>query len=240
MAITQFEIKHFAGIVRYDSTGFVEKNRDKLYHHLDDMLMTSTDLSFGTIMREQSPDAAAALVLANAQMGVKMSKMARRRSVTSSAVAAMQDKSQATLSSRFQSQLNKLVHILNSSEAHFVRCIKPNNMKQDGIIEDDLVIKQLNYLGVLQAVQLRKLGYPIRRKNVDFKEKYWMLSNCNRRQLEMVGQGHHYDYKKCVMIVNDLMNKYPLCSGNMAVGRTLVFMRQEALRVLESDKVLYI
>ena len=33
-----FEVRHFAGVVSYDSTGFVEKNRDKLHDHLDELL----------------------------------------------------------------------------------------------------------------------------------------------------------------------------------------------------------
>jgi myosin heavy subunit len=53
MAQSQFEIKHFAGTVRYDSTGFVEKNRDKLYHHLEDLLMESSDAAFKKMMKDQ-------------------------------------------------------------------------------------------------------------------------------------------------------------------------------------------
>jgi myosin heavy subunit len=64
----------------------------------------------------------------------------RRRSVTSSAMAVQHDLSQATLSSRFQMQLNKLINMLVASEAHFVRCIKPNAYKQPLNINDELGI----------------------------------------------------------------------------------------------------
>lgn len=60
-------------------------------------------------------------------------------------------------------QLNTLVQTLTQTGPHFIRCIKPNNLKKEEIFDDDLVMKQLNYLGLLQAVKIRKAGFPIRK-----------------------------------------------------------------------------
>lgn len=46
MAKTQFEIRHFAGVVRYESVGFLDKNKDKLYDHLEDLLSEAENPHF--------------------------------------------------------------------------------------------------------------------------------------------------------------------------------------------------
>eukprot|EP01034_Spumella_vulgaris_P023031 gene23031-29220_t len=55
MGKTQFEIRHFAGTIRYDVKNFMEKNRDKLHEHLEDLLGTSKHGAFCDIMTSYSP-----------------------------------------------------------------------------------------------------------------------------------------------------------------------------------------
>lgn len=38
-----FRVHHYAGVVDYTVTGFIEKNRDTLFDHLQEMLLSSTD-----------------------------------------------------------------------------------------------------------------------------------------------------------------------------------------------------
>ena len=72
-----------------------------------------------------------------------------------------------TLSARFQSQLSSLMNILSISSPHFVRCIKPNNLKKPDTLRLPIVLQQLRYSGVLEAIQIRKSGYPIRKVSVN-------------------------------------------------------------------------
>ncbi len=51
---------------------------------------------------------------------------------------------------------------------HFVRCIKPNEDKEAGKYSMPLVMDQLKYLGILDTVKIRKLGFPYRYKFRDF------------------------------------------------------------------------
>lgn len=49
-AKSQFTVRHFAGDVRYESAGFLEKNKDKLYDHMDDLLNSTTNEKFADLM----------------------------------------------------------------------------------------------------------------------------------------------------------------------------------------------
>jgi myosin-5 len=57
----------------------------------------------------------------------------------------------------------ELMTELNSCDVHFVRCIKPNEEKQFNVISQNMTLKQIRYLGVLDSLKVRKESYPIRR-----------------------------------------------------------------------------
>jgi len=63
---------------------------------------------------------------------------------------------------KFEQQLIELLAIIESSETHFVRCIKPNAEKVPNVWVDDMVTKQLRCSGVMEAVRVIAAGYPDR------------------------------------------------------------------------------
>ena len=63
---------------------------------------------------------------------------------------------------KFQQQLAELLAIVESSETHFVRCIKPNAVKQAETWDDEMVSKQLRCSGIMEAVRVIAAGYPDR------------------------------------------------------------------------------
>ena len=52
---------------------------------------------------------------------------------------------------------------LNSSECHFVRCIKPNEEKKADLFIERNSLLQIKYLGVLESIKVRKVGFPYRK-----------------------------------------------------------------------------
>lgn len=61
---------------------------------------------------------------------------------------------------------------LSSCECNFVRCIKPNAEKLPDYWLEELALKQIKYLGVLDSIKVRRDSLPVRRKFLNFYEKY--------------------------------------------------------------------
>ena len=51
---------------------------------------------------------------------------------------------------------------LEKAKPYFVRCIKSNNDKQARQFDDDVILRQLRYTGMLQTIKIRKSGYSVR------------------------------------------------------------------------------
>jgi myosin heavy subunit len=58
--------------------------------------------------------------------------------------------------------LQKLIDTLNSSNRHYIRCVKPNDDKAYRTWDAKKVYEQLSCNGVHETVTLRKAGYPNR------------------------------------------------------------------------------
>jgi myosin-5 len=49
----------------------------------------------------------------------------------------------SSIGTRFKQQLVSLLEILNTTEPHYIRCIKPNNLLKPGIFENENILQQL-------------------------------------------------------------------------------------------------
>lgn len=78
----------------------------------------------------------------------------------------------ASVGSRFREQLKLLLERLDTSQLHFVRCIKPNKMQKPLSFDDSLVLHQLKCCGVLEVARIARAGYPTRYEHKDFAERY--------------------------------------------------------------------
>ncbi|KAG6793885.1 hypothetical protein POTOM_003110 [Populus tomentosa] len=83
--------------------------------------------------------------------------------------------SMQSVGTKFKSQLFKLMHQLEKTTPHFIRCIKPNGKQLPGQYEDDLVSKQLRCCGVLEVVRISRSGYPTRMTHQEFAGRYGFL-----------------------------------------------------------------
>ncbi|XP_061733643.1 unconventional myosin-VIIa-like isoform X9 [Nerophis ophidion] len=142
---TQFGIQHFAGVVYYETRGFLEKNRDTLYGDIIQLVHSSKNKFIKQIF----------------QADVAMGAETRKRS--------------PTLSSQFKRSLELLMRTLSVCQPFFVRCIKPNEYKKPMLFDRDLCVRQLRYSGMMETIRIRRAGYPIRYTFVEFVDRYRVL-----------------------------------------------------------------
>jgi len=196
-----FIIKHFAGNVTYTIDGFVDNNKDTL----------SPDLAL--IATHHSPLLRKIFLTTTANSSSMVTTGIRRLSV----------------SGEFRDQLNRLMTIIHSTNPFFVRCIKPNKHNLPMTFEDEFVIEQLRYGGIIQAVEISRSGYPVRIEIFDFIRMFGPLVGVRGPPSSSAA------VSKEILEKFDSMLKFPrIGSRNLcfAVGKTRVFMKKEVWEVL--------
>ena len=64
---------------------------------------------------------------------------------------------------------------MQETEPHFIRCLKPNETKRPMEWDGPKVLNQLFSLSILEALQLRQIGYSYRRRFEDFVKRFRWL-----------------------------------------------------------------
>uniref|UniRef100_A0A667Z7P2 Myosin VIIBb n=1 Tax=Myripristis murdjan TaxID=586833 RepID=A0A667Z7P2_9TELE len=163
---SDFGIRHFAGVVYYDSTGFLEKNRDTVSSDIIKMIEMSTNKLLRQIFENEL-----------STNGVKGPVNGRIIMTPKNSLRAQTDKRKqvVTLSGQFRQSLDSLMKALSVCQPFFIRCFKPNDDKQAKVFDRELCMRQLRYSGMMDTVRIRKLGYPIRHTFEEFLRRYRVL-----------------------------------------------------------------
>ncbi|XP_030554883.1 myosin heavy chain, muscle isoform X28 [Drosophila novamexicana] len=151
-----FAIGHYAGVVAYNITGWLEKNKDPLNDTVVDQFKKSQNKLLIEIFADHPGQSG----------GGEQAKGGRGK----------KGGGFATVSSAYKEQLNSLMTTLRSTQPHFVRCIIPNEMKQPGMVDAHLVMHQLTCNGVLEGIRICRKGFPNRMVYPDFKMRYMILA----------------------------------------------------------------
>ncbi|XP_028284277.1 unconventional myosin-VIIa-like isoform X2 [Parambassis ranga] len=160
-----FGICHFAGVVYYDSKGFLEKNRDAVSFDVIKMVDMSTNKLLRQIFETE---------LSN--NGVKITNSRVIMTPRNSLRAPADNRKQVpTLSGQFRQSLDSLMKALSACQPFFIRCFKPNNDKLSEVFDRELCMRQLRYSGMMDTIRIRKLGYPIRHTFEEFLQRYRVL-----------------------------------------------------------------
>jgi myosin heavy subunit len=81
-----------------------------------------------------------------------------------------------TAGTKIRTQCASLVTALMDCQPHYVRCIKSNDDKQPDRIHDERVLHQIQYLGLLENVKVRRAGYAYRGEYGRFLERFKWLA----------------------------------------------------------------
>ena len=148
-----FAIIHYAGIVSYNVTGWLEKNKDPVNDSVVDILKKGSCELLVHLWLDHPGQSAPP------DEGKKKKKKGGGK----------------TVSSVYLVQLTELMTTLHSTEPHFIRCIVPNTHKQPLQTETPLIMHQLTCNGVLEGIRICMRGFPNRMLYPDFKSRYQIL-----------------------------------------------------------------
>ncbi|MGH0114779.1 UNVERIFIED_CONTAM: hypothetical protein FKN15_049559 [Acipenser sinensis] len=228
---TTFGIKHFAGIVYYEANGFLEKNRDtlnsdfiQLVHKSSNKLLKQTfEIELESTMIKTS----------NHRIHTPTNSLkARINTPTNSLKASDPRKRVPTLSGQFRQSLESLMKTLTICQPYFIRCIKPNNFKKALIFDRNLCIRQLRYSGMMETIQIRKSGYPIRYTFSEFMDRYRVLTSTYAK----TGDIQEHPEQCCCYITEAVIGP----GGDWKIGKTKIFLKDfhDTMLDLGRDKAL--
>merc|ERR1719428_594995 len=201
-----FAISHYAGIVSYNVTGWLEKNKDPVNDTVVEIFKSTSSCALLVHLWADHPGQP---TTAPKDEGKKKKKGGGGK----------------TVSSVYLVSLTELMTTLHNCEPHFVRCLVPNTHKKPGEVEPPLIMHQLTCNGVLEGIRICMRGFPNRMLYPDYKMRYAILG------AEAINSSS--DNKTAVYA---LMDKIEFSRDRYRLGHTLVFFRAGALAGLEEAR----
>ncbi|XP_071512839.1 unconventional myosin ID isoform X2 [Panulirus ornatus] len=144
--VEEFRIKHYAGDVVYCIKGYLEKNKDTLFQDFKRLMYSSSDSVISNMWPEGAQD------------------------------ITMTTKRPLTAGMLFKNSMVALVKNLACKEPYYIRCIKPNDQKSPVIFDQERVTHQVNYLGLVENLRVRRAGFAYRQSYDRFLRRYKMIS----------------------------------------------------------------
>lgn len=152
----EFSIRHYAGLVVYNTVTFLDKNKDELPKEATSLFQGSGSRLIAAVFAD-ADDVPAQVAAAK---------------------SAPASKSRApTVGTQFKEQLHTLMEKIYSTKPHYIRCLKPNDENVADSFNRVRTTEQLRYGGVLEAVRVARSGFPVRLSHIDFFARYRPLAN---------------------------------------------------------------
>jgi myosin-5 len=214
---SSFTVCHYAIDVTYESDGFIDKNRDTVPdEHMAVMRASTNDfliqvLDAASAVREKDSASAASNSVkptAGRRIGVAVNR-------------------KPTLGGIFKSSLIELMHTINNTDVHYIRCLKPNEQKEAWVFEGPMVLSQLRACGVLETVRISCAGYPTRWTYEEFALRYYMLTPSTSWTSEIREMANKILVRALGTSDGKGLDKYQL-------GLTKIFFRAGMLAFLEN------
>ncbi|MBN3284628.1 MYH6 protein, partial [Polyodon spathula] len=199
-----FALGHYAGIVDYNITNWLVKNKDPLNETVVGLYQKSALKLLATLFANYA--------------GAESAQETKGKG------GKKKGSSFQTVSALHRENLNKLMTNLRSTHPHFVRCIIPNESKTPGAMENPLVMHQLRCNGVLEGIRICRKGFPNRILYGDFKQRYRILNP------SAIPEGQFIDSKKGA---EKLLGSLDIDHTQYRFGHTKVFFKAGLLGQLE-------
>ena len=201
---TSFIVNHYAMEVTYESEGFIEKNRDSVPDEHMEVLSSTTNGFFKAVL-EFSQELASA---------TEKAPTSKSRTIIR----------KPTLGGIFKGSLIDLMKTINSTNVHYIRCIKPNERKAAWLFDGPMVLSQLRACGVLETIRISCDGFPTRWTYEEFASRYYLLIPST----QWVSEAKEF--------CDRILQKSITSVGKYQMGKTKIFFRAGMLALLEKQR----
>ena len=150
-----FAVVHYAAIVSYNVTEWLEKNKDPLNDTIIELFKNGSN----SLLHDIFADHPGQPLEAKKESGGGRKKGGGK-----------------TVSAFYKGQLDDLMKVLYATDPSFIRCVVPNTHKQPGGVEPGLVMHQYQCNGVLAGIAICRKGFPNKIPYPEFKVRYNILA----------------------------------------------------------------
>lgn len=231
-----FTIRHFAGRVEYDTSDFLDTNRDVVSDDLVSVFYKHTcNFGFATHLFGSELKALYAFELVPRGLSFRIAP-------TSHTDLLNGDEPVSTLTQDFHTRLDNLLRTLVHARPHFVRCIRSNGGELAVRFDRQTVVRQIRALQVLETVNLMASGFPHRMRFKQFSARYRMLApfrllrRCEEKALD--------DCRlilRCALEMTSATTSAAMDSGSVtlswAPGKRHVFLSEGIRQHLEAMRI---
>ena len=213
-----FSVEHTAKIVEYSSNNFIDKNKDETKINVLKSILNSKSQLFNYIFT----------VTLNKEDFIE-----ERNKLTDD--KKWVNKDEKFLGLKFCKEMKQLKKELKACNHHYVRCLKPNELKKPFIFHSNFVFNQIQYLGILATIQVRKNGFPMRRYFEDFCNYYKIVISSNAKNVKT-----KEDFKNlCRDIIIELIGEEDAknLEDQYLMGINKIYMKQTFNQKLEVQKI---
>ncbi|KAM4744447.1 unconventional myosin-IXAa isoform 8-T8 [Anableps anableps] len=191
---------------------FVNSASSKLLERAHDILMRNKNYKSKPVLPKH---------LLNVRSLKYLSNLTLHDRITKSLLHLHKKKKPPSISAQFQASLNKLMETLGQSEPYFVKCIRSNADKLPLRFDDNLVLRQLRYTGMLETVRIRQSGYNVKYTFKDFVHHFSVLLPEGTRSTRES--------------IQESMDQLDLQPEGYQVGKTKVFLQEAERQRLQAE-----
>lgn len=241
-----FGIHHYAGSVVYDSSQFLETNRDVISDDIisvfarDNCQFGFATHLFGNELKSLANGVNGEVFPRGASFRISPTSTSHQISNTETLLNG--DEPVSTLTQDFHTRLDNLLRTLVHAKPHFVRCIAPNEHDSESQFDRTHVTNQVRSLQVLETVNLMARGFPHRMRFKAFNGRYRMLA----RPISLLKRSDEKAVEDCELILDSYCklakDYFPEDEGmpnnkDWAHGRKHIFLSEGARQQLEYLRV---
>ena len=225
----EFGVKHYAGSVTYDANNFVSKNMDSLPSDLTDCKKLSSNSIVKADVARKVGNQAKAPAAASAKK--KFGQIFKKKSNINS----------ETVWTKFKTQLGELMQNITQTRTRYIRCVKPNKMKQPRLMQHMSSVEQLRCAGVVAAVTISRSAFPNRLEHDQVLDRFMCLEKTFSRQSK-INDGSDLVLEDVKMLLSMALKSVEKENDGKVVqgfvcGNTRAYFRAGSLELLETRRL---